>query len=413
MALAVGHRVVVPNIECSDFMAASADLDFSRRAGIRAMHSTPLVSRSGQLLGMISTHWQKLHSPAEHELRALDVLARQAADLIERVQVETTLRESEQRLQWLASIVESSHDAIISKNAGGIVTTWNKAAELLFGYTSEEMIGRPITILIPPERHGEELSILERTNRGERIENYETVRRRRDGSLVDVSLTISPVRNAEGTIIGASKIARDITMRKRAEARETMLIAELDHRVKNILAQVAVVAKSTRQGSRSVDEFLRSLDGRIQSMATAHTLLSQSGWQGVGVDALVRNQLAPYATDTNITISGSDVILHAAEVQALTRVLHELATNAAKYGALSIPHGRVLVTWKRGTNGKATNLTLEWHELGGPPVPSKIQASYGTNLIRNLVPHELGGTTDLVFGAGGINCRMEFPIRKA
>jgi PAS domain S-box-containing protein len=414
MALSVGRRVVVPDIECSDFMAGSADLDVSRRAGIRAMHSTPLVSRSGRLLGMISTHWQKPHSPTEHDLRTLDVLARQAADLIERVQVETALRESEQRLQWLGSIVESSHDAIISKDLRGIITTWNRAAELLFGYTSEEVIGQPITILIPPERHGEELSILKRTSCGERIENYETVRRRKDGSSVDVSLTISPVRNAEGKIVGASKIARDITMRKRADAREAMLMAELDHRVKNILAQVVGVAKSTRQDSRSVDEFLRSLDGRIQSMAATHMLLSQSGWHGVGVDPLVRSQLAPYATDSNMTISGPDVILGAAEVQALTRVLHELATNAAKYGALSIPSGRVLVSWKRGTTGKATNLTLEWHEFGGPPpVPSKIQASYGTNLIRDLIPHELGGTTDLVFAADGVNCRMEFPIREA
>jgi PAS domain S-box-containing protein len=413
MALAAGRRVVVADIECSVFMAGTPDLDVSRRAGIRAMHSTPLVSRSGRLLGMISTHWQKPHSPTELELRSLDVLARQAADLIERVQVETNLRESEQRLQWLASIVESSHDAIISKDICGTITTWNKAAELLFGYTSEEAIGRPITLLIPPERHGEELSILERTSRGEFIENYETVRRRRDGSPVDVSLTISPVKNAEGKIVGASKIARDITMRKRAEARETMLMAELDHRVKNILAQVVVVARSTRDGSRSVDEFLQSLDGRIQSMAAAHMLLSQSGWHGVGVDALVRKLLAPYATDSNMTISGTDVTLPAAEVQALTRVLHELVTNAAKHGALSIPGGQVLISWKRGTNGKAGYLAFEWHEVGGPPVPSGIQASYGTSLIRNLVPHELGGTTDLVFGADGVNCKLEFPIKEA
>ena len=124
--------------------------------------------------------------------------------------------------------------------------------------------------------------------------------------------------------------------------------------------------------------------------------------------------MAPYATDTNITISGTDVTLHAAEVQALTRVLHELVTNAAKHGALSIPRGRVLISWKPGTNGKATNLTFDWRELGGPPVPSKTHASYGTNLIRNLVPHELGGATDLVFGAGAAStCRMEFPIREA
>jgi PAS domain S-box-containing protein len=309
--------------------------------------------------------------------------------------------------------VESSHDAIVSKDLRGTITTWNKAAELLFGYTAREAIGQPITILIPLERQGEEFSILDRTSRGERIENYETVRRRKDGSSVDVSLTISPVRNAEGKIVGASKIVRDITTRKLAEAREAMLIAELDHRVKNILAQVAVVAKATRQGSSSVDEFLRSLDGRIQSMAAAHTLLSHSGWHGVGVDALVRDQLAPYATDTNITISGTDVTLAATEVQALTRVLHELATNAAKYGALSSPNGKVSVSWKRGTNGKATNLTFQWNELGGPPVPSKIQASYGTNLIRNLIAHELGGKTDLVFGTNGVNCKLEFPISEA
>jgi PAS domain S-box-containing protein len=411
MALSLGRRVVVPDVECSDFMAGSADLDVSRRAGIRAMHSTPLVSRSGRLLGMISTHWEKPYYPTEHELRALDVLARQAADLIERVQVETALRESAQRLQWLASIVESSHDAIISKDERGTIITWNKAAEQLFSYTSEEVIGQPITILIPPQRHGEELSILERTSRGERIENYETVRRRRDGSSVDVSLTISPVRNAEGKIVGASKIARDITRRKRAEAHETMLMAELGHRVKNILAQVAVVAKSTRQGSHSVDEFLRSLDGRIQSMAAAHTLLSQSSWQGVGVEALVRNQLEPYATDTNITISGTDVILAPAEIQALTRALHELATNAAKYGALSSSHGRVTVNWERWPNGHLTeNLFFVWRELGGPPVPADVPSGYGTELIRSLVPYELGGTVDLAFAPDGVSCRIEIPL---
>jgi two-component sensor histidine kinase len=147
-------------------------------------------------------------------------------------------------------------------------------------------------------------------------------------------------------------------------------------------------------------------------MAAAHTLLSKSGWQSVGLDALVRNQLAPYATDTNVTISGADVMLIAAEIQAVARVLHELVTNAAKYGALSIPGGHVSVRWNRRPNGDGANLMLVWQEQGGPPVKSEVQSSYGTNLIRNLIPHELGGKVDLVLESEGVSCQIEIPIRQ-
>jgi PAS domain S-box-containing protein len=205
----------------------------------------------------------------------------------------------------------------------------------------------------------------------------------------------------------------DITERKRAEEHQAILVAELDHRVKNTLAQVAVVAASSRQGSPSIDEFLQSLNGRIQSMAAAHTLLSKSGWQSVGLDALVRNQLAPYATDTNIRISGTDVTLSPAEIQAIARVLHELATNAAKHGALSIPGGRVSVNWDYKPNGDRTNLVLLWQELAGPVVKWQGQSSYGTNLIRNLIPHELGGKVDLRFDPDGVSCRIELPIKRS
>jgi PAS domain S-box-containing protein len=413
MALSEGRRVIVPDVECSDVMAGSADLIVLRRAGIRAMHSTPLLSRSGRLLGMISTHWAKPYYPTEHELRALDVLARQAADLIERTQIETALRESEQGFRWLASIVQSSGDAIIGKNIDGIITSWNNGAECLFGYTADEMVGKPVTVLFPPDRHDEERTILERIVRGERIDHYETVRHRKDGSSVNVSLTVSPVRNAEGKIVGASKIARDITERKRAEAREKVLMAELDHRVKNVLARVVTAVMASRRGSSSIDEFARSLDGRIRSMEAAHALLSQSGWHGVGLEALVRNQLAPYAADANITIHGTDVVLTAAGIQAMGMVLHELVTNAAKYGALAVPTGRVTVSWDRKPNGHAANLVFAWRELGGPPTATAVKPGYGTRLIRELIPHELGGTVDLQFTVEGVNCRIEFPLAQA
>jgi PAS domain S-box-containing protein len=226
-ALSEGRRIVVPDTEACDFIAGTGDVDAFRRSNIRAAQSTPLVSRSGRLLGMISTHWREPHQPTERELRSLDVLARQAADLIERNQVEAALRESEERVRRLASIVESSDDAIISKDLHGIITSWNKGAERLFGYMAKEAVGKPVMILIPRDRQNEEWMILNRIAGGERVEHYETVRQRKDGSSIEISLTVSPVRDIEGRIVGASKIARDITERKRAEALGKVLMAEL------------------------------------------------------------------------------------------------------------------------------------------------------------------------------------------
>jgi two-component sensor histidine kinase len=180
--------------------------------------------------------------------------------------------------------------------------------------------------------------------------------------------------------------------------------------VKNILARVAVVAMYTRQGSRSMDEFIQTLDGRIQSMATAHSLLSQSRWNGAGLTDLVRHQLAPYATEANMTVSGPDVMLTAAATQAVAMVLHELVTNAAKYGALSSPNGRVSVHWDPLTGGGTPTLAIAWRETGGPPIAASTQSGYGTSLIRDLIPHELGGTVDLVMASDGVRCTIVIPL---
>jgi two-component sensor histidine kinase len=208
-------------------------------------------------------------------------------------------------------------------------------------------------------------------------------------------------------------LTETLLLHRRYEQHQRQLIAELDNRVKNVLAQVDAAVTSTGEGSRSIKDFMRSVRGRIHSMAAAHTLLSESSWHGVAVGNLVLAELAPYATDTNVKITGTDIVLSSAETQALAKVLHELTTNAAKYGALSIPSGEVSVSWDRKPNGQKATLILEWRELGGPPVASKIQSSYGTNLIRNLIPHELGGTVDLALVKEGVNCRIEFPLEQA
>jgi PAS domain S-box-containing protein len=202
----------------------------------------------------------------------------------------------------------------------------------------------------------------------------------------------------------------DVTERKRAEERQCSLIAELDHRVKNTLATVSAVVSHTRRGNRSVANFAAALDGRIRSMATTHELLSSGRWQGISLAELVQRELAPYATSNNTEINGPPVVLTPETGQAMAIVLHELSTNAAKYGALSTGNGRVSIRWDQRRNGHSgSHLHFEWREIGGPPVVAPGKPSYGTSTIRDLIPYEFGGAVDLVLAPEGVRCRLELP----
>jgi NO-binding membrane sensor protein with MHYT domain/two-component sensor histidine kinase len=203
---------------------------------------------------------------------------------------------------------------------------------------------------------------------------------------------------------------RDLAAAKKAEEQQNLLIAELDHRVKNVLARVAVVVRRTRESSHSMDHFLDMLDGRIQSMANTHALLSRGRWKGVPVADLVRRELEPWMGDCNVTVEGPDVVLSAEATQALAMVLHELVTNAAKYGALSVARGRVSVHWGYRSNGSAQGtLTIAWQEAGGPAVEVPARCGFGTSVIRDLIPYELGGAVELTYAADGVSCRIELP----
>ena len=426
-ALATGSRVVVPDVDICDFMAGTADLDEYRRSDIRAVQSTPLVSRSGRLLGMISTHWREPHQPTERALRRLDVLARQAADLIERTRAEAALdesvaalcksdaalresdaalRESNDQLRWYVSIVENSNDAIIAKNLDGIIMSWNKGAEQVFGYTAKEAVGKPVTLLIPPELHHEEPTILERIRRGECTDHYETIRRRKDGSLINISLTVSPVRNAQGKIVGASKIARDITERKRHEERITMLAREAEHRTKNILATVQATVNLSH--SDTADGVKRAIEGRIQALANVHALLVEASWKGADLSTLARRELAPYLQDNGARthIDGPKLFLEPNTAQTIAAILHELATNAAKYGALSVAKGRVEVKWSVAAN----QLVLTWTESGGPMVEKPTRQGFGTRVMERMIKDQHKGDLRLDWRAEGLACEIILPM---
>jgi PAS domain S-box-containing protein len=309
----------------------------------------------------------------------------------------------------LASIVVSSDDAIISKTLEGRITSWNAGATRIFGYEASEMIGQSILRIIPPELHGEEREILARLQRGERIDHFETVRCAKDGRRIDISLTVSPLRDRLGKVIGASKVGRDITDRKRAEKLQRVLTEELSHRVKNTLATVQAIASQSLMRAKSSGDFVSGFTGRLQALANAHTLLTRRQMQGADVMALVNEQvLIGAANGDKVSCSGPSLMLDPQTAVHLALVLHELATNARKYGALSVPSGRLSVTWEMRTNG-GCSLLLSWKESDGPEVRAPRTHGFGRALIDQTVRSH-GGRASVHYQRDGLTCEIELPL---
>jgi len=499
----------------------------------------------------------------------------------------------------LAAIVESSDDAIISKQLDGTITSWNAAAESLFGYAADEIIGKSILTLIPPDRQNEETDIVERIRRGERIQHFETIRQHRSGAPIDISLTISPIKRSDGTIIGASKIARDITDRKRAEAllkqqaehlevlnrvariisqdldldriiqavtdeatrissaqfgaffynvvdtageslllyalsgaprsmfdrlgmpRNTevfaptfagvgvvrspdirsdprygknppyggmpgghlpvvsylavpvvsnsgevigglffghpeadrfapeteglitaiasqaavaidnarlhkaaqveiaqrkaaqeakdLLLHEIKHRVKNTLATIQALASQTLKETPPAEKamFIK----RLHALSDAHDLLTQNDWNTIGLQALASQSLGAFedAEVGRIVTRGTDVALTAHKALILTMVLHELGTNAVKYGSLSVSTGRVELDWHVATIDDRSILRLSWRESGGPRVSEPSRRGFGSRMITSALQGD-EGTAHFDYREDGLEARLELRL---
>jgi two-component system, chemotaxis family, CheB/CheR fusion protein len=351
--------------------------------------------------------FQPYPTPLYDSSRKLVGAVNMLIDLSDRV------RADQVRLQ-LASIVESSDDGIISKDLNGIITSWNKGAQQIFGYAADEVIGKPVTILMPPDRYDEEADILGRLRRGERIDHYETIRRRKDGRLLDISLTVSPMRNAEGRIIGASKVARDITERKHAEARQALLTRELHHRTKNLFAVVQAVVSRSFAGKRTVAEAEAAVLDRLHSLAQTHMLLLEREWQGTDLLDLVRHEMRPFAG--RVSVTGPTVILSPQAAQNFALALHELTTNAAKYGALSVASGRVTIEWSveplgEGATPPGHRFTFQWQERGGPAIIKPAQKGFGSTVLEQVMAQYADLQPRLDFARNGltycVNGRLE------
>lgn len=294
------------------------------------------------------------------------------------------------------AIVESSDDAIIAKDLNGTIINWNGGAQRLFGYTAEEAIGKPVAMLIPLDRQDEEPGILARIRRGEHIEHYETIRRRKDGSLIEISLSVSPIRNREGRIIGAAKIARDITERRQAEEQKNLLIREMDHRVKNLFTLANSVVSLSARSVTTPGELASAVSARLNALARSHALTIPHGFnneQPTTLHTLIQMIVAPYAggddnCQSRACITGPDISIAGSTVTSFALLLHEFATNAAKYGALSSPEGVLDISCSE--NGDL--FTIEWSERNGPLIDREPDSfGFGSLLARATVRGQLGG----------------------
>ncbi|MRX52303.1 PAS domain S-box protein [Paracoccus sp. S-4012] len=323
----------------------------------------------------------------------------------------TERKRSEELGRRLSAIVASSDDAIISKDLAGTVTSWNWGAEQLFGYTAEEIVGKSITIVIPSDRHDEEAGILDRIGRGEHLQHYETIRCRKDGSPVWVSLTISPLRDARGEVVGASKIARDMTERRRAEEHREILVGELNHRVKNVMATVQAVAAQTLSSATSVDDARASFEARLIALGKAHDLLTRENWAGADLRDIVAGTVEPHSGGSNrFRIEGPPLRLLPGAALSIAMALHELATNAAKYGALSTEEGKVDIVWEVAGPGKDRALSLRWTESGGPHVAEPTHKGFGSRLIQRVLAAELSGNVSVSYQPTGVVCTIDAPM---
>ncbi len=313
---------------------------------------------------------------------------------------------------WLAAIVESSHDAIVSTTLDGVIETWNAAAERLFGYTGLEAMGRPVAMLVPEDRRNEVPDILGRIRRGEPVDAFETRRRHQDGRIVDVLLRVSPIRNGSGEVVGASKIAHDISERIAAERRQRILTDELNHRVRNTLMTVQSMVTQTLRSTPEPTAFRRAFEARLIGLSRSHDLLEAVRWEAVELRNLVARNLAPYAEGARITMAGPAIRLGPEATVSLGLAFNELTSNAVSAGAFSGAEGRLSVAWETRDSGdeRGPRLILDWIERRVRiPVPPT-HKGFGRRFLEVGLARQLQGEVTLAFGGDGVHCHMDLPL---
>lgn len=359
----------------------------------------PLYNAKGELVGAVNCF--------------LDITERKRMD----VALETSRLHALEQEQRLAATYEHAAIGISEIAPDGHFLRVNEAICVMTGYSREELLaGRLFRHTHPddvdPDREGFRKQVA-----GE-LEFYSVEKRfiRKDKRVIWLSVRSSPVRDADDRLLYVVRVVQDITERKAWEQRQKLLMDELNHRVKNTLATVQSLAAQTARAARTPAAFRERFEGRLIALSKAHDQLTVHHWESADLRELLSGSLAPYAGggSERVILRGEDVVLRPRAVLTLAMAIHELTTNAAKYGALSVPGGRIEIQWKpvRGDNGRA-QLRIDWNEQGGPAVIVPDQRGFGSKLIEGSIAAELGGSARLTFEPEGLRCEIVIPLQSA
>ena len=322
------------------------------------------------------------------------------------------IRDSVEITNQLSAIVACSSDPIVSFDLEGTILTWNSAAEELYGYAPDEIIGRSMETLYPDGWPTRITDYIDRIVSGE-LTHFDVVRRTRDGRLLDIAVSAAPIRNADGDVTSISNIHRDVTEKKKLEERQKFVTRELSHRVKNMLAVVSAIERQTARRSATVEEFSQSFGARLRALTRTIDLLVASDWDSVSLEDLARRHLEAFVDlgSQSVAIGGPPVLLAPTAVHTLGMALHELATNAAKHGALRQPGGSISLAWRPAPGDGHAALNIAWWEQGPRDAPEDGSRGFGHEVLTAHCRHTLDAPTHYDLSPGAVRWSIDLPAR--
>ncbi len=331
-------------------------------------------------------------------------------DVTDKVLAEAALREAEDRL---AATYENVLAGIAECDANGCFLRVNEPFETLTGYSKDELLSTTIFDITHPDDVVADEAQYRRQVSGE-IDRYLTTKRyvRKDGRTIWVDVTSSTVRDDSGAFRYGVRMVQDVTDRQMAEEQKKLLLAELNHRVKNTLATVQALAAHTARSATSAEDFRRRFEPRLLALSAAHDRLTKNDWRGANLKDIVADELQAHGTGANISAVGPDIILPPRISLSLSMAIHELATNALKYGALSDGNGRVEVRWSVKRDKRSpypSSLTFVWAESDGPAVEAPSREGFGSRLLK-VTAKELRGELSTEWLPHGLRWQLTLPL---